>query len=295
MKIFVILFLHFVFLGFNSQAQVRVQIVINAERAFAKMAITQDTRAAFLANMSENSLLEQKGKLVKGRPIYLNLPPDTTGKLIWDPVIATISASEDLGYTSGPYKYQVKGKDVAFGDFATVWEKQPSGQWKFEIDLGNSHAPTLTTWKINEVKTIVPAPVKSRNKDEVDLIEVDQTLASKIQPGSAAGYLEVLHPDARILRTGKAPYLTEAEKKALFVEKTSIQFTPEGYKLSSSHDLGVVYGSCKVTTSGSDQNSSQKGVYMHVWRKDPEKGWQLLHESINVHPPAPPAEKKQIN
>ncbi|PSR52767.1 hypothetical protein AHMF7605_04135 [Adhaeribacter arboris] len=289
------LFLHLLITGFYTQAQVKVQEVINAERSFAKMAITQDTRAAFLANMSENSLLENKGKLEKGRPIYQNLPPDTTGKLIWDPAVASISASGDLGYTSGPYKYQVKGKDVAFGDFATVWEKQPDGQWKFVIDLGNSHASTATTWKLNDVKTIAPALVKSRKKEEADLIKIDQNLAAKIQPGSAAGYQEVLHPEARILRRGKAPYISEVEKQALFAENTNLKFTPEGFKLAAAQDLGVVYGSCFVVRSDAGANAEQKGVYMHVWRKDPVKGWQLLHESISVHPPAPSGEQKPSN
>src|SRR5690349_24523860 len=106
MKKILLLIVSFFLFSLYTQAQVRVQEVITAERSFAKTALTKDTRAAFLAYMSENSLLENKGKLVKGRPIYQNMPPDTSGKLIWDPVVATIAASGDLGYTSGPYKYQ---------------------------------------------------------------------------------------------------------------------------------------------------------------------------------------------
>ncbi|WP_115372292.1 hypothetical protein [Adhaeribacter pallidiroseus] len=59
-----------------------MQEVINTELAFAKMAVDQETQAAFLAYMSENSLLKKQGKLIKGRSVYLNLPPDTSGKLI---------------------------------------------------------------------------------------------------------------------------------------------------------------------------------------------------------------------
>ncbi|MDQ3292615.1 MAG: DUF4440 domain-containing protein [Bacteroidota bacterium] len=295
MKNSLFLFVQFFLISLFTQAQSQVQEVIDTERAFAKMAITHDTRAAFLGFMSESSLLEQKGKLVKGRPLYQNLPPDTTGKLIWDPVVATISASGDLGYTSGPYKFQVKGKDVAFGDFATVWEKLPDGQWKFVIDLGNSHAPTLTTWKLNEVKKIVPTPLKNQKNEKIDLVKIDQAFYAKIQTGSAEAYQQVLHPDSRILRSGKAPFVTDVEKAGLFKEKINLQFTPEGYKLSTAQDLGVVYGSCQMANPDSGTNATQTGVYMHVWRKDPKKGWQLLHESVSVHPPNSPAEQKQSN
>ncbi|QMU28636.1 DUF4440 domain-containing protein [Adhaeribacter radiodurans] len=290
MKKFLLLVVSFFIFSLYAQAQVKE--VINTERYFAKMALTKDTRAAFLAFMSENSLLENKGKLVKGRPIYQFMPPDTSGKLIWDPVVATIAASGDLGYTSGPYKFQVKGKDVAFGDFATVWEKQADGKWTFVIDLGNSHGNTGIAWMENEVKTIEPAAEKNQKREKVDLIKIDQNLAAKIQPGTPAGYQEILHPAARLLRTGKAPYVSEAEKKTLFTEKTNLKFKPEGYKLAAAQDLGVVYGSCTATTQDSEKDTTLTGVYMHVWRKDPIKGWQLLHESINVHPPVPPAEQK---
>ncbi|QNF34938.1 DUF4440 domain-containing protein [Adhaeribacter swui] len=269
--------------GISATAQTPVEEVITTELAFAKLAVDQDTRAAFLAYMSDNSLLERQGKLIKGRPVYLQLPPDTSGKLIWYPTIATSSAAGDLGYTSGPYSYQVKGKAVAFGDFATVWEKHTNQKWTFVIDLGNSYEPIKEQSPPGKIEKINPANSKNLKNSSTDLLKIDQNLNAQIQLGLASAYVKVLHPSARLLRTGKPPYTTTAEKETLFAQKVTLQFKPEGYRIASSNDLGVVYGSCTLLEPNSD-TAPQQGAYMHVWRKDAQKGWQLLHESINLAP-----------
>jgi ketosteroid isomerase-like protein len=53
--------------------------------------------------------------------------------------------------------------------------------------------------------------------------------------------------------------------------------------VAKTNDLGVVYGTCSISEPANSINL-QTGVYMHVWRKDAQKGWQLLHESINLAP-----------
>jgi len=85
------------------------------------------------------------------------------------------------------------------------------------------------------------------------------------------------------LRPGKPPVISSTEKKALFAQKQNFQFKPTGMKLAQSKDLGVVYGTCTITETTTKDHLPQ-GVYMHVWRKDAQKGWQLLHESINLAP-----------
>src|ERR1700712_3967859 len=112
--------------------------VVKAERAFAQTAIDKNMQDAFLANMNDLSVVDLNGKFVKGIPLYQKQQKDTSGKLYWSPAFAAIAASGDFGYTTGPWRYNAGGKDVAFGNYATVWQKQIDGQWKFLIDLGNS-------------------------------------------------------------------------------------------------------------------------------------------------------------
>jgi len=66
---------------------------------------------------------------------------DSTYKLTWKPSYAKIATSGELGYTYGIWEVEIlvgenKGK-TAEGTYATVWEKNEKGEWKFVLDTGN--------------------------------------------------------------------------------------------------------------------------------------------------------------
>ncbi len=66
--------------------------------------------------------------------------PDSNFCLGWKPLRAEVAASGDLGYTFGAFAYYTKtlfGKDTIFyGNYVTVWRRQPDGKWKFVVDGG---------------------------------------------------------------------------------------------------------------------------------------------------------------
>lgn len=59
-------------------------------------------------------------------------------RLTWHPVFAKVVG--DVGMTSGPYEMHVadaKGEDHrSTGNYVTVWQRQPDGQWRFVWDGG---------------------------------------------------------------------------------------------------------------------------------------------------------------
>lgn len=65
--------------------------------------------------------------------------------LQWSATKADVSASGDLGYTTGTY--QMTANDAAGkpmtekGKYVTVWKKQSNGQWKVSDDIFNADAP----------------------------------------------------------------------------------------------------------------------------------------------------------
>ena len=65
--------------------------------------------------------------------------------LRWTATKAEVSASGDLGYTSGSYEMTMNdagGKPMMEkGKYITVWQKQPDGQWKAREDIANADAP----------------------------------------------------------------------------------------------------------------------------------------------------------
>jgi ketosteroid isomerase-like protein len=67
---------------------------------------------------------------------------DKNNQLTWTPVDAGISISGDLGWTSGTYEFRSKDKDgkvkVEQGKYTSIWKKQPDGNWKVVLDMGNA-------------------------------------------------------------------------------------------------------------------------------------------------------------
>ena len=65
--------------------------------------------------------------------------------LQWSATKAEVSASGDLGYTTGAFQMTMNdaaGKPLSEkGKYVTVWKKQSNGQWKVADDIFNADAP----------------------------------------------------------------------------------------------------------------------------------------------------------
>ena len=76
--------------------------LVEAERAFARLSVAMGTREAFLANLSDESVLFRPGP-VPGKSWTKDSAPPAT-QLNWQPEFADISQAADLGYTTGPWE-----------------------------------------------------------------------------------------------------------------------------------------------------------------------------------------------
>ena len=152
-KLLSLLLLGFVTLGFaqglrkatdSNSTTSALQSMVDTERAFAKMSEDQGVRPAFLAYIADDGILFRP-TAVNGKQWFKEhpLPPaDKRALLSWQPTYADISLATDMGYTTGPWQFKADINDekpVAWGNFLTVWKKQPDNSWKFVIDLGISN------------------------------------------------------------------------------------------------------------------------------------------------------------
>src|SRR4030095_662354 len=149
--------------------------LVETEQAFAKASEVQGTREAFAAFIANDGILYRPGAVngkqwMKEHP----LPASPTRNLLaWQPIFAHVADAADLGYTTGPWEYKDNIKDEkpsGFGDFVTVWKKQPDGSWKFVVDLGISHpmsAGPLKIWEVSDSD-------ESRTADQKQTINVDR-------------------------------------------------------------------------------------------------------------------------
>ena len=54
----------------------------------------------------------------------------------------SLSTAGDLGYSTGPYEFRKDAADAvpaSFGNYITIWKRQPDGTLKVLIDLGTAN------------------------------------------------------------------------------------------------------------------------------------------------------------
>ena len=70
----------------------------------------------------------------------------TSGVAItWEPLRANVSRAGDLGYTFGGYQLTRETEEgettIEQGSYVTIWRKEPGGDWKVVVDIGNADQP----------------------------------------------------------------------------------------------------------------------------------------------------------
>jgi ketosteroid isomerase-like protein len=119
--------------------------LLEADKAFARMAYEEGRDAAFLAYMADDvTIMPRKGALIRGRDNYQKLLSRSTAEeriVRWTPFFADASQSGDFGYTLGTFQYfagREEGAEVVQeGSYVTIWKKQADGRWTFVFDAGN--------------------------------------------------------------------------------------------------------------------------------------------------------------
>ncbi|MDX5438322.1 MAG: DUF4440 domain-containing protein, partial [Pontibacter sp.] len=195
MKVALCLFLALLLGAFQVTETARHQALeslAQAERAFAAASVNKGIKAAFIEFLADDGLVFMPGP-VNGKAAYGKMP-ESNMRLFWYPAYADISASKDWGYTTGPYELRTDSaaeKPVSAGFYLSVWKKQPDGQWKVAIDMGNSFSPALLK---QEVYQPVPTVASKTGAAKEALLARD---VQQVQP---------YHNETLIYRHGQYPY-----------------------------------------------------------------------------------------
>lgn len=104
----------------------------------------------------------------------------------------------------------------------------------------------------------------------------EAVLARDAATDSAAAYLAVLSPDARLAGSPQPPATTPAAVKAeLATRPAAIAFAPLGGRASSDGDLVWTYGEARWKDAAQDR----RGHYVRIWQSRAE-GWRLVFDQI---------------
>jgi ketosteroid isomerase-like protein len=254
-------------------------ILVATEKAFAQLAAEKGTKTGFLTYLADDGIIfsptEVNGKLHwKGRA-------ESPALLAWNPAWADVSFNGKLGYTTGGWEYRPKGKTdkpAAFGEYLTIWRKQPDGSYLAVLDIGISH-PTNSY----SATAVCKMPVDA-GKGRAAGSGVDNGIFTDIfsNTSMANGYFNYLADDAVILREGNLPL---SGKKSAFIglERIEGEF-PDTSFLKFSANTSKVYGNMMYSWGVYSLTHKDKTVsrwnFVQVWKHRAGK-WQIVVDLFN--------------
>jgi ketosteroid isomerase-like protein len=261
----------FSLLTIQSFAQKNTNGLITAEKNFAAYSVANNTKDAFLKFLDSTGIVFEKNLPVNGMEAW-NKKETRPGILNWHPQFAEIAASNDFGYTTGPWTFQPKTINdpvVARGQYITVWQADKNGEWKFLVDLGVGNLPSTDSAEVQEITAdkIAINPI-----DLLLLVKTEEKFIKAFKKDKAKAYNQFLSLHSILSRNSHWPAITTSAQALLIKEtpqKTS--FTINGSRIAKSGDLGFVYGT--ITLHDKTEN------YLHIWRREKE-GWKIALEVL---------------
>jgi ketosteroid isomerase-like protein len=266
------------------------QGIVDAERAFALLARQANTRDAFLAYFTDESISFGPG-LQKGRARLLQEAVDDSF-LEWSPAFVDVAVSGDFGYDLGPWSYRIHRTDlnpVAWGTFVTLWKRRPDGAWRVALDLGTTHRPSP------EAVPLVPAtPARKLAKMDAlrggdpraDLLTVERDFISRFARDGSNAFLSSLSTEARLYRPGLTPALSASAIRNYFESQRSV--ARAAYELidgetASTGDLGYVYGWVTTEKLTTGKTETKRSNYLRIWKREEGRNWKVVLDVIGAN------------
>ena len=249
-----------------------IEKLVQAEKDFAAYSVANSTKEAFLKFLDSNGVVFNNGKPENGIESWLK-KEKRPGVLNWHPQFAEISASDNFGYTTGPWTFQPKTIEdsvAARGQYTTVWHINQDGEWKFLVDLGSINVPHSIKDEALQIERI-NQDFNAGNNHSLMKAEKKFIRASKKSFREAyKKYTSVLF--CLLNRNNNTPaWFQDAYTNVFNSMPLNITYTIVGSGKASSGDLAYVYG----TTVINDKTDN----YLRIWRKEKE-GWKIAVEVL---------------
>ncbi|MGA9767839.1 MAG: nuclear transport factor 2 family protein [Blastocatellia bacterium] len=266
--------------------------LVEAERGFASASVAKGTREAFIMNLADESTLFRP-HAVAGKQ-WMTQQPARPGLLTWQPIYADVSASGELGYTTGPWEFRRNGpddKEVAHGNFVSLWKKQADGTWKVVVDTGISNPPPATKPEGVQLAPAASAPLKIRKTNPASLQaallnrDLEFSRASE-HTGALSSYLAYTTDDVRVFREEKFPFIGKQAVRAALTEQAGLlKWQPAKADVARAGDLGYTYGIAEFTAQGASK--TEYFNYVRIWKRQSEGNWKVVLDAFNPCPPPP--------
>lgn len=206
---------------------------------------------------------------------------------------AAISADGSLGWSTGPWTWKrdsTQKKVDAFGEYMSVWRRQPDGSYKAVLDCGIGHADPNRDE--NDVAYSAPVPGTGLGSRPLaarqSLYQADATFARiAASEGVSGAIARYASDDIVVLREG-AQRITgrTAAQDSVRRRESLAKLMSNAQYIADSGDLGYTYGSYVTGTLAAPDSA----YYVHVWHRGAAATWRLAFQV--VMPVPKPAKKK---
>jgi ketosteroid isomerase-like protein len=246
-----------------------------AESAFAAHSVREDMRVAFLANFADDGVYVRDGWVEAKADLAKRSAPAIV--LDWKPVFTEVAWAGDLGLSTGPWKITSKAKpDTApsFGQFVSIWRRDPGGPWKVAVDIGIGHA-TAALWDQPLATVMLPGRA-ALTRGGIELAELE-FVTDAHQKGLPAAYAAYASERFRFYRDGLEPAVGKANALASpAMTREKLAWSIDQIEMSQSRDFGYSRGTYAAVATP----KTPLGYFMRVWHVENGQ-WRIALDVAN--------------
>src|SRR5260221_5216527 len=234
-----------------------------AESEFAAHSVREGMRAAFLAHFTDDGVLVREGWT--NANAYLGPRPDPAILRDWRAQYTETGDSGELRLSTGPWKLTSKTKPEtppSYGQFVSVWRREPGKPWKVAVDLGISH-PEATLWD-RPLEAVVLRGGAARNAPAIEAAE-ERFAADARASGPRSAYSRSASERLRFYRGGFAPLIGKpAAPPPTPKGDARIARTIERLEVAPSAHFGYPRGSLAAASAP----DKPLGQFLRVWHTE---------------------------
>ncbi len=237
------------------------QVLLDADRAFARDALERGLSPAFLALLGEGAVVFRPGPV--HAQAWFAEHPEQPELVEWWPDSAEIAGSGDLGWTSGawelrePAANEQPGEVRARGRYVTVWRLEDGERWAVVLDHGAELQPDADTARAVSLRALAPAAAADPHGATQTFAASDMALARAIDTGGRA-LRELLDPQVELLRDGHAPAASGLAAEAWGAWRPLHGSTAAGVIVSGDGRLAASWGTL--------QGTAGRAAWLRIWR-----------------------------